>query len=636
MAQNFTTDTTQWQGVDDEPTAGSHNLAKSGGIFKQTQYNKNRIDGISQGFSGNNISLTWIDGNFWLSDGTLYGYHAESAYCQVDISQYNGKKLLVYSPVEVLASWVVVDVNNYVLASYQDKTTPQVIELPINAAVLKLSILKSKYPKETAYVFPENEVFEKKEEHNVEIEDLTEKIDLLKNKKTYLSTDFTSQVDIITGKSNQFYRSIFKQSTDNILTIKGKLWASTPGHIVFCAFDANGTVINNSKIIATRTNSYVDIDIDIEDDWKYYSMGWITDNVPSQNDSNAVVYSNKYADEVLLPSVRIPFTIDNKYVDVSGNLIDNSDTKSTEKIPVKGYDTLYLDNVYIGVLAYGVFWDANGYVCERFQNKGVKKSIPIPERAVSVQLCNFKNVVINPIVLMANTTFFQQPFSKKAQRDSEILFKSVVRKPFAFNGKTAVFTGDSITYGFITPETTVYGTGDYPTLFSNAVGMSHTNIAVGGSTIKENAQGATEPSITQQVKNASKNVDYLFIAGGTNDWQLDMYYDTFKQAVDNLCDYINANYAPSVQVIWITPINNGGRPYGSPMNDLQIYRNIMTTEILGHDTYNRFSIIQGNEAPFPSEYDNNPDGVAIMFGDKLHPSAIGYQWYSAFLKTLLL
>jgi hypothetical protein len=32
MAQNFTTDVTQWQGVDDEPTAGSSNLVKSGGV----------------------------------------------------------------------------------------------------------------------------------------------------------------------------------------------------------------------------------------------------------------------------------------------------------------------------------------------------------------------------------------------------------------------------------------------------------------------------------------------------------------------------------------------------------------------------------------------------------------------------
>ena len=32
MAQNFTTDVTQWQGVDDVPTAGSQNLVKSGGV----------------------------------------------------------------------------------------------------------------------------------------------------------------------------------------------------------------------------------------------------------------------------------------------------------------------------------------------------------------------------------------------------------------------------------------------------------------------------------------------------------------------------------------------------------------------------------------------------------------------------
>ena len=36
MAQNFTTDVTQWQGVDDEPTAGSENLVKSGGVKEES------------------------------------------------------------------------------------------------------------------------------------------------------------------------------------------------------------------------------------------------------------------------------------------------------------------------------------------------------------------------------------------------------------------------------------------------------------------------------------------------------------------------------------------------------------------------------------------------------------------------
>lgn len=34
MAQSFTTDVNQWQGVDDEPVAGSDNLVKSGGVYK--------------------------------------------------------------------------------------------------------------------------------------------------------------------------------------------------------------------------------------------------------------------------------------------------------------------------------------------------------------------------------------------------------------------------------------------------------------------------------------------------------------------------------------------------------------------------------------------------------------------------
>ena len=39
MAQNFTTDTTQWQGVDDVPTAGSDNLVKSSGVHKYSMEN---------------------------------------------------------------------------------------------------------------------------------------------------------------------------------------------------------------------------------------------------------------------------------------------------------------------------------------------------------------------------------------------------------------------------------------------------------------------------------------------------------------------------------------------------------------------------------------------------------------------
>jgi hypothetical protein len=47
MAQNFTTDVTQWQGVDNEPTAASNNLVKSGGVAKELQGINLYLEGLS-------------------------------------------------------------------------------------------------------------------------------------------------------------------------------------------------------------------------------------------------------------------------------------------------------------------------------------------------------------------------------------------------------------------------------------------------------------------------------------------------------------------------------------------------------------------------------------------------------------
>ena len=58
MAQNFTTDVTQWQSVDDEPTAGSDNLIKSSGVAASL-IDLNQLRGIISGqpvlFTNNNV-----------------------------------------------------------------------------------------------------------------------------------------------------------------------------------------------------------------------------------------------------------------------------------------------------------------------------------------------------------------------------------------------------------------------------------------------------------------------------------------------------------------------------------------------------------------------------------------------------
>ena len=54
MEQSFTTDTTQWQGVDEEPIYESDNVAGSGGTFKQI---KSLLLGVYKYFIINRIFL---------------------------------------------------------------------------------------------------------------------------------------------------------------------------------------------------------------------------------------------------------------------------------------------------------------------------------------------------------------------------------------------------------------------------------------------------------------------------------------------------------------------------------------------------------------------------------------------------
>lgn len=76
MANAFTTDVTQWQVVDDEPTAGSNNLVKSGGVAKEVSQ-KSIFEGIcllgkgekyyNKNISKNDSTRTPSSANGWIS-----------------------------------------------------------------------------------------------------------------------------------------------------------------------------------------------------------------------------------------------------------------------------------------------------------------------------------------------------------------------------------------------------------------------------------------------------------------------------------------------------------------------------------------------------------------------------------------
>ena len=84
-------------------------------------------------------------------------------------------------------------------------------------------------------------------------------------------------------------------------------------------------------------------------------------------------------------------------------------------------------------------------------------------------------------------------------------------------------------------------------------------------------------------------------------------------------------------VIFITPINHGGKtPNKTPKAPLQQFRNIITIKALESD----FSVIQGNEIPFPDE-SGTDYFINLMYGDKLHPTELGYKVYAKGLATIL-
>ena len=212
------------------------------------------------------------------------------------------------------------------------------------------------------------------------------------------------------------------------------------------------------------------------------------------------------------------------------------------------------------------------------------------------------------------------------ETEKYVNYNHCVDKPYIFNNKNALFFGDSIVKGFTSGTTTT--ANGFPKLFSDKVGMAFTNYGVGGSCLSYDYNNLG--SVLDKIKSVGTlTSDFLFIAGGVNDWQLAVDLETFKAGVLAICEYLKTNYTG--QVIFITPINQGGRiPTETPVADLQEYRNIITEIVMKYN----YSVVQGNLFNMPSEK-STPEYIASMFGDKLHPTELGYKVYAKELATIL-
>ena len=139
-------------------------------------------------------------------------------------------------------------------------------------------------------------------------------------------------------------------------------------------------------------------------------------------------------------------------------------------------------------------------------------------------------------------------------RKTELLnrFSSLVQSQILKNeyfGKTINWLGDSITAGTFDNKVCSY------------FGLNENDYGIGGSTIAANS-GDTRNSMAIRYANMENNADVIVVSGGTNDYQYnwtpfgqlgDNTVDTFYGALDVLCRGLIAKY-PNKLVFFTTPI----------------------------------------------------------------------------------
>lgn len=217
-----------------------------------------------------------------------------------------------------------------------------------------------------------------------------------------------------------------------------------------------------------------------------------------------------------------------------------------------------------------------------------------------------------------------------------------IEKPFDFNNKKAVAFGDSITYGtYSTPTGTVTTnpTDSFIKLFCDDFGMTLDN------------KGSNSAKLQSGIKNLIlnynySNKDFVFIAGGTNDFNsnipLGAYGDTtdetFYGVLDVICQHL-ATAAPDAKIIFISPIpytdgyyDRVKIKYGNNVGStLAEYRNA----IFEVATQYGYSVVNGGIIGMPEGSTGGWNNVMCADNDGCHPTILGHHLYCDLLKTVL-
>ena len=259
------------------------------------------------------------------------------------------------------------------------------------------------------------------------------------------------------------------------------------------------------------------------------------------------------------------------------------------------------------------------------------------------------------LIIPSSTTYIYVNLSKEAyvyaviknlnvENTKKRFIANILNKPYVFDGKSAVFFGDSITKGFYSYDNGRDVTSNnYVNLFSNKVGITPTNYAVAGTTFATGTQYGSIYTAINEKSSELSDYDYIFISGGTNDFgdgngtdigePTDQVTTTVYGALNAIASILNAN-AQDANIIFILPINRSTISTAEDNTNakektLEDYRQAIYNVAVS----NGYSVVDGSLFGFPTK---NSDAIrpTIIF-DGLHPTLEGHKQYAKALATAI-
>ena len=356
----------------------------------------------------------------------------------------------------------------------------------------------------------------------------------------------------------------------------------------------------------------------------------------------------------------VEFTLDGYLNGVGKCYIGNTQAKVTDYIALGSYSKVAFFHLYgnhkddtpvdnsVGIVCFYRDESEETFISSAYNYYGVESDVvDVPAEAKYVRLCKWNKSAVDGTAFLCGE--MRKEASEDEQKIADIAARNAtarlesINKPFLFSGKTINAFGDSITAGVTSPGLK-QGTS-YIKYFADHVGAKLNNWAVSGSTLSV-LESWSPGSICKKVMDVLPKdvVDYIFIAGGTNDFNQNREIGSLDSkdsatvcgAVNNMCEYIKLNLSDRT-VIFITPIPYTQAYYSRnpAVNKLGNTLEDYIKAIYQVATLHGYNVVNGYALGMPTGA-GVWDNAMCDNSDGCHPAELGHKLYARSLAGKLL